>query len=278
MGRPRPDMIPAKKEDIQPFNEQVASQRRESVKLKPFTINILDVEFPHDLEDSRPSQLSNSVADYLLSYFNEYAKKKDYVPAPADLKLDCTRFKKKVRGSEVQWVMVCEGDAEFRLPPSTSPPPRKNLSRVIREAFDGKAMEKFLEAIYDYGKEDKEKEGKKKEDKKKEDKEVKEKKKLQGGGGSSSSERSQKQNKNKMEKKEAKKQMKLDKKEDKKQRLPRAYDIINRDVHIDVYGENNRGLLGAEAVGREGKNDNRQRRRQRRSSGVRGGEDGTNAI
>lgn len=293
---PRPDKQSKDdpKPQIQQFNNQLLGQGKKttcSVDLKRFSVVL------GDARDSlgarlKPSQMSASVADYLLAYFDGYAKNNDDVPAPENFELDCTKSKKEI-ASEVRWVLDCDGKAEFQLPSSVSAPTKKVMANVIRNALRGESKEKLVEIMYDSGEDEPNKKDKKQMKLQKLEAKEKNKKKqqqqmlqqhgsLKNDGGGSRAENQLKKQKKK-DKREDKKQMKFDRLETKGQRLQlpqdselnvmgyesgtqrmnelsdsnNGFDIIDGDIIVYV-DETERG-------GGRGKNRERQRRKRNRN-------------
>jgi len=219
---PRPNKKPNKNNEDEPEQQSQkvdiqASSSLEELVLKSFSTNLLDVQFPSPLKDDRPSQMSNGISTYLLSYFDDNTNYEDF--PITNFNLDCIKSKEKI-GPEMLWVVDCDGTAEFQLPSSSSLPSKKAVNNVIKNAFMRKSKAKFLEVMYDYGD---------KKNKKQQKLEKLEAKKLQQqqlqqqqgtiniGEAMGGSEKTEKQQM-KQEKIEAKKQMKLDRLEDKQQK------------------------------------------------------------
>jgi len=260
-------------DNIRPF-----SQRKQTLDLKPFSTNLLNVRFPYPLKGARPSQLSSVVADYLQSYFDDFVNDNYDVPWPSNFKLDCTKFKKKI-GPELRWVLECDGEVDFQLPSSVSMPTKKAVADVIRDAFSGRGEEKFLELMYSTQNVNKFQTKMDKllnrEDKKKQKKKQQKKKKQR-------QERLNRKKKDKQEKIEAMKEMKMDIVGAKQQQQQgdvnimgyvsgtqymnklsdsdKGYQILNGDIFITV----NEGSGGPRVATGGGKGNNTQQRPRRK--------------
>jgi len=139
---PRPNS--PKSKDGRSSKELYSFSREKELKLKPFSANLLNVNYPTRLKNSRRRQtISDNIADYLLSYFGRHGT---HLRVPAKFDLDCTTSAEKV-GLERRWVVYCTGVAQFR--PSAQPlPGRRDMHAVILDATRGQAQEAFFEVMY----------------------------------------------------------------------------------------------------------------------------------
>jgi len=266
--------------NIRPF-----SQRKQTLELRPFSTNLLNVRFPYPLKGASPSQLSSVVADYLQSYFEDYVNDNFDLPVPNNFKLDCTKSKKRI-GPELRWVLDCGGEVDFQLPSSVSLPTKTVVADVIQDAFSGRGELKFLEIIYSTQNVNNfqtkmEKLMNRKEKKKQKKMRLKKKKQRQ--------ERLKQKKKDKQEKMEAMKEMKMDMVGAKQQQgdenimgyvsgtqymnklsdSDKGYEILKGDIFVTV----NEGRGGPRVATGGGKGNNtRQRPRRKRNNQEEDGE------
>lgn len=282
------------------FNFQSANgnqQQERTAPLKPFSTDLLSVQFPYPLEHQRANQMSYEVSEYLVTYFADMNSRNGRLlegeaMTPIRFDLDCTKDQKNV-GQEKRWVMSCDGDAVFRTSSSATLPTKKDMNKVIRDAFLGEPKEQFLEKMYDH-------DGKKKKNQTKEEKLKAREEKLQ----QKQAEKSKLQQKqevlnidqvgmdNKKQTKLEKKQMKMDKLEAKREKLQlkqqeqqgentmgyvsgsmsemsdsdKGFAIIGGDIHVFV-----KDRAGGDKVYGD-KKGGRRHTRMLRSSGLNGSE------
>jgi hypothetical protein len=142
---PRPNAaklnLPGQEEDDMRPNSSSQGPDQIILPLKPFGTDLLDVNFPKSIKFPRPKQLSAAVATYLLETFAE----NDDNDTPTDFNLECNKSRERV-GAEVRWHVDCDGTAVY--PSSAEPPRMKLLNKLVRDAFEGKSKEDFLELMY----------------------------------------------------------------------------------------------------------------------------------
>lgn len=142
---PRPNA--AKLDDeMRPNNNAYQQGRKDPIvlPLKPFSTNLLEVNFPTPVRFGRADQLSSAVATFLLEHFADDAD----VSTPVDFDLDCTKSRGRV-GPEVRWVVDCEGAAVYPPGSPSSLPRTKVLNSIVKDAFVGESKENFLGMMYD---------------------------------------------------------------------------------------------------------------------------------
>eukprot|EP00578_Thalassiosira_sp_NH16_P008111 CAMPEP_0181107902 /NCGR_PEP_ID=MMETSP1071-20121207/17334_1 /TAXON_ID=35127 /ORGANISM="Thalassiosira sp., Strain NH16" /LENGTH=894 /DNA_ID=CAMNT_0023191449 /DNA_START=62 /DNA_END=2743 /DNA_ORIENTATION=+ len=143
---PRPNA--AKMGDkMKPNSSNAYEQGREDpiiLPLKPFTANLLEVDFPQPARLGRADQLSSAIATFLLEHFADEAD----ISTPMNFNLDCTKSRGRV-GPEERWVVDCEGEAVYPPGSLSSLPRMKVLNRTVRDAFVGESKEDFLKMMYD---------------------------------------------------------------------------------------------------------------------------------
>jgi len=137
-----------------PMNQQQQQQqgREQTMELKRFSTNLLEVRFPYPLKYTRNNQISDEVSDYLVSYFADKNNRNgpdDEDVAPIKFELDCTKVQRNI-GPEKRWVMNCDGTAVFQSSSPSPLPTKKVMNNIIRDAFMGESKEQFLERMYNY--------------------------------------------------------------------------------------------------------------------------------
>merc|ERR1711966_154865 len=126
-------------------DEETSFSREQEVQLKPFSVALLDVNYPRSLKNSgRKRTMSANVAGYLLSYFRREAT---HLREPSGFDLDCTTSTQEV-GPESRLVLRCTGAARFVASAPRPLPGKKDVHRAIVSATQGLGREAFLEVMY----------------------------------------------------------------------------------------------------------------------------------